>query len=562
MSNTLVRYAVAAAIAAAAATGASAQQAILADYAHNQQAGLNVNVYISGSTAVDNTLASELNTPSLNICSGTVTEYLDTSHVLNSSGNAIGGAIEYMYYCQAGTSSGVSTNDFIAVFKESTAGSINGAQPLIAVAKGGPSALTFMNPEGPDVGTTNCFPAGSPVGSGGTSGGSSCTAADFQQNVVPTGGVADVEANLLLTIPGGGQLAPADISADLTGAPGLDVVWGVALTKKLFYALQTAEGLENGSVIAACNSTTTPTSVDSPQCAPSLSKTQVASLLVGANNNNGDLLSWSQIGLNNTSDNNVYICRRDIGSGTEASFEAYFLGARCSSSSEAMSAQDGQFVVESASTGNVLTCMEAFNQGGIEITPYNADFNTSFPAFTPAGNQWAIGVVSTELTSTQLAGKGDPIRLVAVDGVLPTIANVVNGYYPYFSTDSWYHIPSGKTGTSVGTTAFSVFSAIQGDIGHPTPTHNADANYSGRPWGSGGDLSPASLFATAANAGYTSFPVSTSAVEANPINVFTKGSSGSINNCDTPVLYGNINSGLTQQTSPEGNLHGSGAVNN
>ena len=562
MSNSLVRYAVAAAIAASAATGASAQQAIIADYAHNQQAGLNVNVYISGSTAVDNTIASELNTSSLNICSGTVTEYLNTSNVLNSSGNPIGGAIEYMYYCQAGTSSGVSTSDFIAVFKESTAGSVNGAQPLISVAKGGSSALTFMSPEGPDVGTTNCFPAGSPVGSGGTAGGSSCTAADFQQNIVPTGGVADVEASLLRTIPGGGTLSQADINADLTGAPGLDVVWGVALTKKLFYALQTAEGLESGSVIAACNSTTTPTSVDSPQCAPSLSKSQVASLLLGANNNNGNLLTWDQIGLTNSSDNNVYVCRRDVGSGTEASFEAYFLGARCSSSSEAMASQDGQFVIESASTGNILTCMEAFNQGGISITPYNADFNTSFPAFTPAGNQWAIGVTSTELTASSLSGKNDPIRLVAVDGVLPTLANVVNGYYPYFSTDSWYHIPSGKTGSSVGTTAFTVFSAIQGDIGHPTPTHNADANYSGRPWGSGGDLSPASLFATAANAGYTSFPVSTSAVEANPINVFTKGSSGSINNCDTPVLYGNINSGLAQKTSPEGNLHGSGNVNN
>lgn len=560
MSNHLVRYAVAAAIAAAAATGAGAQQAIIADYAHNQQAGLNVNVYISGSTAVDNTIASELNTGSLNICqSGTVTEYLNTSHVLNSSGAAIGGAIEYMYYCQAGTSSGVSTSDFLAIFKESTAGSINGAQPLIAVAKGGSSLLTFMNPEGPDVGTTNCFPAGSPVGSGGTAGGSSCTAADFQQNVVPTGGVADVEANLLRTIPGAGTLSQADINADLAGSPGLDVVWGVALTKNLFYALQTAEGLSNGSVVAACNGGTT---VDLPQCAPSLSKAQIASLLVGANNNNGDLLTWDQIGLTNSSDNNVYICRRDVGSGTEASFEAYFLGARCSSSSEAMASQDGQFVIESASTGNILTCMEAFGEGGVEITPYNADFNTTYAPFTPAGNQWAIGITSTELTASQLSGKGDPIRLVAVDGVLPTLANVVNGYYPYFSTDSWYHIPSGKTGSSVGTTAFTVFSAIQGDIGHPTPTHNADANYSGRPWGSGGDLSPASLFATTANAGYTSFPVTTTAVEANPINVFTKGSSGSIDNCDTPVLYGNINTGLTQKTSPESNLHGSGNVNN
>src|SRR5579872_786853 len=119
MTNSLVRYAVAAAMTAAAAGAAHATS--LSSYAANQSAGLNVNVYISGSTAVDNTIASELNTASLNICqSGTVTAYTAANKVLDANGNAIGGAKEYIYYCQAGTSSGVATTKFLAVFKEST----------------------------------------------------------------------------------------------------------------------------------------------------------------------------------------------------------------------------------------------------------------------------------------------------------------------------------------------------------------------------------------------------------------------------------------------------------
>src|SRR5215469_11015098 len=540
MSNSIVRCAVATAIAAAAATGAHATS--ITNYTANQNAGLNVNVFISGSTAVDNTIASELQTAALNICqSGTVNAYTDSHKVFAANGAAIGGAKEYIYYCQAGVSSGVATTKFLAVFKESTAGSLNGAQPLIAVSKGQSSNLTFLNAQGPDVQAGTCANAGS----AGTDAG--CTAGDFLQNVVPTGGVADVEANLLRTVPGGGTLSNSDIGNLLAAAPGLDVVWGVAVTKNPFYALQAAEGLGAGGA-APCSTSNN----DSPACAPSLSKQQIAGLLLGANDNNGNLLSWNQIvGISNATDNNVYICRRDVGSGTEASFEAYFLGARCSSSDESMSTQDGAFTIESASTGNLETCLQAFDAGGITITPYNQDFGTTYAPFAPAGNQWAIGILSTEIKPGDLSSHGDAFRLVAIDGVLPTLANVVNGYYPYWSEDSWYTVKSGNNIPSGDPLA--AFKAVQGDIGHPSPTHDADANYSGQPWGAGGDLSPAELFGTDAGAGYTGNPPYTTAqVLANPIALWTKAAAGGApNNCDTPVLNGNINTGIAQKTAVE-----------
>lgn len=535
-TNTLVSCAVATAIAAAAG---AAHATAITSYAANQTAGLNVNVYISGSTAVSNTLGKVVtDTSVLEICGSPVNTYSATHLVIGPSGT-IGGASETLYYCPAGAKSGVSSNLFLAIFKENTAGSINGAQPLIAVAKGGSSNLTFLNPTGADVQAGTC-------GSGADTG---CTAGDFSNNVVPTGGVADVEANLLRTIPNAGKLSTSDISTYLAGNPGVDIVWGLGLSKNAYYALQSAEGL---------TSTCPSSNLDSPACAPSLSRPQVASML------NGQVYSWEQLGVTNTGgDSNVYICRRDVGSGTEASFEAYFLGARCSTSSESMQLQSPPFVVEEASTGNILNCLEAFDLGGIAVTPYNEDYNTTYVPFTPAGHQWAIGILSTELTTTQIEAADtttDPqtpgtgtVRMVAIDGILPTLENVVNGYDGIWGTDTFYTIKSG-TGVPSGT-PLKIFQDIQGDIGHPSPTQIVDATYV-NVWGDGGDLSPASLFLTTST--YSAYPVNATTVEATPVNQFTKAQSGSVNNCDVPVLYSTVSNA---ESATESTLLGSGNVN-
>ena len=544
-SNTLVGCAVAAAI--AAASGAAHATAITS-YATNESGTLNVNVYVAGSTAVTNTLNSIIQNSTLGICqSGTVNEYQDRGLVLTGPGatGTIGGAIETMWYCQAGANSGVSTNLFLAIFKEDTAGSINGAQPLIAVAKGESSNLTFLNPEGVDVQAGTC----ADYLTGGTDGG--CTAGDFSLNVIPSGGVADVEANLLRTVPGAGQLSATDISNYLSGAPGLDIVWGLGVTKNLYYALQSAEGLTS-----TCP--TTGLKTDSPTCAPTFSKAQVASIL------DGDITKWSQLGLTNTTDNSVHICRRDVGSGTEASFEAYFLGARCSTSALAMAFQSPPRVVEQASTGNILNCMEAFDLGGIKVTPYNNDYGTSYNAFTPAGGSWAVGILSTELTSTQINsydtttdGGNGTTRMVAIDGVLPTIENVANGYDPYWGTDVWYSVQNSTKYNPLATpytTAANptlVFAKLQSFIGHPTPTVAADNTYE-NVWGDGGDMSPGKIFLSQ----YTeTYPVTANEAETQPINPFTKASTGVVNNCSTPVLYTPVTSA---ESAPEGTLLGTG----
>jgi len=540
MKYPLIRYAVASAIAAASVGVAHATD--IATF--NTSGRTNVVVYISGSTAVDNTLASIVQN---SLCQA------DTLSTYISQVTFAGGGSETLYYCQAGTGSGLPTSDYLAVEKESTTGSVHGAEPLINVSEGAPSGVTFFDPtQGTAIDAANCTNDGSTTSN-------DCPTSVFISNVTPTGGVADVEAKLLRSVPGGAVLPAAAIGDDLVAAPGLDVVWGIAVTKNLYRALQQAEGLNTGTCA------TTP---DVPQCVPSLSKEQVASILVYSDFGNTNLTFWNQV-LDlpaNPVDENIYLCRRDVGSGTEASFEAYFLGARCADATNGsdlhMATQDGQYVIESGSNGGIRTCLEAFynHNNTIAITPYNSDLGTDFPPVTPTGDQWAIGILSSEETASNLTGSNDSWRLVAIDGVLPTLENVVNGFYPYFSTDAWYHYKSGLAYPS--SAALGVFNTIQADVGSPSVLATADATYKNQPWGDGGDLSPASEYAK--DATYTAFPVTQAEVEANPINLWSKAAGGSVNNCETPTLF---NSGVSGAGEPSGNtvteglLLGSGNVN-
>jgi ABC-type phosphate transport system substrate-binding protein len=537
MFNNTVRYAVAAAIAGTAAGSANA----LDISTYHANATTNVNVYISGSTALDGTLtnaAIQVNATQPGMCqSGTTDIYLI-------------GSVEKLIYCSATAASGLTAGTPLAIFKESQVGSANGVQPLINVAQGGSAGTIFIDPT---------------VITDATCGTATTTAAtgDFGQYVThpscastavvagtPIGGFADVEAAILLTA-GGQAISAALTSSDLTAFPTLDQVWGVPVTKKFYYDLQAAEGLT-----ATCPATYTQYGVavtgtsflgkDSPSCAPSLSRQQLASIY------SQQIQADVQLGLSNSTDSQIYICRRDFGSGTEASFEAYFVSERCSKTSLSIPGEDGATVWANASAGAMRTCLQAFQVGGIKLTGFYATTSS----ITTVGNQYAIGMLNTEITAANLSGAGDAFRMVAVDGVMPQLSNLQNGTYPYFSTGNAYQIKAGKTGAPTGPAA-TAFTAIRSKIGHPLWTADSNTNYSSNPWGVTGDQSPAG------NGGYAStnpptLPATHSTAATNPTAAFTKTASGSINNCDQPVFD---STDLT--TAPlESVLLGTGNVNN
>jgi hypothetical protein len=317
-------------------------------------------------------------------------------------------------------------------------------------------------------------------------------------------------------------------------------VWGVPVTKSLFYALQAAEGLPSPS--------------DLPANAPSLSRQAIASLYAG------NVFNWTSLGLTNpTGDNNVYICRRDIQSGTQASFEAYFMGARCSSASTAIAKQDGQFIFSNPSGGAVRTCLTALEQGGT-ITPTNGDFTgDNFAPVTIAapGGKWGIGILSTEVSAANLTP--DTFRMVAVDGVLPTLPNAVNGHYQFWSSAAGYTIKAGFPNAPSGN-ALAVWNTLETRLGDPAPTAGIDANYAGRPWGNGGDLAPAAQFVT--GPATVTIPATSASTTSSPINSFTKQSSGTVNNCDTPVSFSGVGGAIQQKIPVQNRLLGTGNVNN
>ncbi|MGO9803459.1 MAG: hypothetical protein ACLPTM_12370 [Steroidobacteraceae bacterium] len=510
-----------------------------------------VSLYVGGSTAVDNTLlgtetALETLGPGGLCAAGSIDVY------------QIGNPTNRLTYCTGSTDlpaglSGVP----IAIFKESNVGSFNGPGPLVGAATtvtANPYQLLFLNAGTPGVAGSSLLSATNCPTAVTTTLGSNfntytlhnCTASAsvLQVAVNPTAGIADVEANILHNASD--TPFPVGSLSLLNGSPGLDVVWTLVVTKNLYYALQTAEGL---------TSTCTGGNLDSPNCAPSLSRAQVASILEKSTN----LVSWKQlVGLNNTGgDNNVYICRRDPGSGTEASYEEYFLNARCggaanpSGSKLTPRSEDGTFVWEQASTGNVRNCLQAFFGGGT-VTSY-----TGFPSVTEPGNQWAIGYAA-ETTPGNLKASGsnlcnDCFRAIAVDGVLPTLTNVVNGYDPFFSTDVFYTTSSGPDAAGSGANA-TLFSTMQGRMGHPVFTAITNAAYQGTPWGNGGDLGPAGTFA----AGFPPvIPATGTTVGTNPTNAYTKTLTGPVVNCNVPSLAHWTGS----ETVPETNLLGTGDVN-
>lgn len=522
-----VRFALAAAAAGAAANSAMALD--VSTYAAN--AASNVNVFVSGSTALDNTLvnaAIETAGPGGLCQSGTTDIYY------------IGTTSSYtqrMIYCSASATAGITAGTPLAIFKESTVGSANGVQPLINAAKNVATTLQFLAPS--LISDTACATVATVAASGDfgsyvnhsgcpTTAVQSGTPIGGVANAIPTGGFADVEAAILHT-PANAKISATDTSTYLSNAATLDQVWAVALTKNAYYALQAAEGLTSPS--------------DLPANAPSLTRQEVAGLI------SGNIFSWSSIGLTPV-DDNVYICRRDNGSGTEASFEAYFLGARCSLSSLSVPAEGGGTVWANASGGAMRTCLQHMYAGGTQTAYYT----TSSPQSQtfPASNQYAIGFLNTEITAANLSGAGDSFRLIAVDGVLPTIANVQNGYWPYFSTGVAYEVKAGSNIPSSTTSA--VFKAIQSKIGHPVWTADSNTNYATNPWGIVGDVSPAGLYA-ATNA--PAVPATSTTAKTNPTNAYTRTSSGSINNCDTPIWDSND---LT--TTPlESKMLGTGIVN-
>jgi hypothetical protein len=492
----LIKQAVAAALVTAVATSAYA-----IDVSNYKTDATVTNVYVGGSTAVNITLEQAF----IHTTAGGISAICDATagaiDVYSDAADTKNPAAQLFIYCKPRAALGLPGN--VALFKESTLGSANGSKPLIAIAKANSGAANTL----PFVNANTLVDANCPTTAAGTLPGAqtytfhgSCTFPTVVPQVVITGGVSDVEAPLV-------GASPSDVSKFLTGTPGLSIVWAVPVNLGFYRALQTGQGLAN---------------TDVPATVPSLTHAQIAAIFSQQLTDPSQIIgSGGAIAASST----FGICRREFGSGTEASAELNWLGEGCGTSDLTIPPGDNVNVFENTSTGKIAACLKAFDVGG-----------TVNGAAVSAG-RFAIGIASSENgPATWGPANGSiaetNVRVVAVDGALPTLENVVNGSYPFFSEDVLYNISSATLYTGNPKKVWEAVKASFGAPGFLADSNKAYQNY----WGQSGDLAPPSIYGAP-----TTIPATLTSVQSSPINSLSKSPSGSPNNCDPAVVFGSSN---------------------
>lgn len=487
-----------AAVGIAAAAGFAQQASALPPEAHNSHPAYNaaafpgptLDLWVSGASAQDVALEKLF---SLLCDTGTLDIYHQTDIKTNHR----------VLFCRLSPTNvpGLSATTKVALHKTSVGGSGNGVGPVATA-----TPLSFMNLNGINtVGSapgTNCGTNTSVPASGAFAAHNvhdNCPT--LTQSEAPDAGISDVEPALFFL--GAGGVSPAD-QAKLDVRSQNAVIFAPLATKGLRDALQGAQ-FPASSVCNPGNASYA-ANAESEACMPSLTRSQLAGLY------SGNIATWDVIhGLNNPSgNNNVYLARRVNTSGTQASFNAYFLdfgaATSCGGKTGMPPANDGGTcgagtVFEGSGTGNVLACLNTHHGAG----------------------RWAIGISSTE----SMEKPTDNWRYLKVNGVAPTLLNTQQSKYDFFMEQSiqWRNAstPNPLTGDKL-----AVMQKVQTDAGNPTILADVDSTLV-HSWG------PAGVMALLTNGFSPTYPLNTANASANPVLTSTKSASGAPDNCNDPI---------------------------
>ena len=352
-------------------------------------------------------------------------------------------------------------------------------------------------------------------------------------------GISDVEPELFSITANGAK--NVDLSQPLTVSPVNAQTFGIVVSPGLRDALQTAQGLIAGS--------------DEVSEMPSLSSNVIANLFAG------NIASWNNLkgaagaglaaGLA-AGKQDVNICLRSPGSGTQAQFNAFYMKNSCA--------------YRGAGNLSFVGLNTATDSDGIEnnsAVPVDPLFGFPLPGphihknkgssdlgkcitNVNADDRWAIGVQSLEKTDEGRTNRND-YKFVAVDGVAPVLENVASGLYRNWAAASiqWRNdIVTGEkltlaerlVATAQEKTAVSTFNASLRD---DDPTDSKDD----RPAGGfrtpeildGGVPANVGSLAFAKVGVVPSFPFD----PANPVSPFNQGFSNP-SSCSVPAVAGDI----------------------
>jgi hypothetical protein len=338
-------------------------------------------------------------------------------------------------------------------------------------------------------------------------------------NIAPDAGISDVEPALLGWVSG--------VNGAIDTFAGPQVIFGVPVSKNFRDALQTAQSSNLGG---ACVGS------DSEACMPSLTFGQISSIYSGAMVTVNRLSDDAGVVIPNPAGSSAFeVCRRKNGSGTLASYRAYFLNEGCAKGVKGMVAgSDGDLsyaalpagrIAEYGGTDRVIGCLNASH----------------------AVSKYAIGMASMENkpgSAYANTGRAAPFDndtgnwgWVKINGYAPTLLNVAQSRYSFLYEATYQHRKAGNPGgalTGDPKTFFDLIVATNASAAVIKELNNAFIESSGSTlWYSGLIGRPTTPTApSAAPAG----KLTVAEVVANPVNTWTRAATGAPNSCNFPYI--------------------------
>ena len=419
--NIMKVKAISLAIGAAIAVGAAAQAsaAAAAPFEPWQVTGSETfTVRIGGSTAQDNGLVLLMR----HIC--------DTNSMTRVDGQK-----SSVMMCQAnGVNSGtIPGGTKIVVYKESQGGSGNGVGPVANA-----TSLNFLNlaslqqSDYTNAGTCTLTTTASTADFADYKN-YACGTSIATSAVAPDAGISDVEPALLGYQPG--------IDGAIASSAGPQVIFGVPVSKNFRDALQTAQSSRLGAGCAVGS--------NNEECMPSLTKAEISSMLNGGllqvkslSDENGNALVAPGTGIQSV----FGVCRRKTGSGTLASFNAYFLNYPCAKGVQPMTSYlSGGTSDGDAQLPNLPNRIEAYGGTKGVIGCLNAMNTAGRYAIGMSGMEFAVGGA---YANTGLAGDWNTDSgnwgWVKVNGYSPSLLNVAQTRYDFMVEGTYNYRAAGN----------------------------------------------------------------------------------------------------------------------
>ncbi len=231
--------------------------------------------------------------------------------------------------------------------------------------------------------------------------------------------------------------AGAEFTGFGAGYPGFGVVFGIAASKNLYNALQTDQiGAGPFPLPSTCSGVAW--TAGGNACTPSITRSQYRSIVGALSGASPNGLNFNASGLfiSAPADTTLELARRDQGSGSQASSNAYFLDKGCSGVGDLAPALPSDIVA-----GLEQIAINYLATTGKVLAEVNAP--TSVVGTVTVTSGFVIGVASAENDSaSKLTGGAGFLRL---DGVYPSNSNATAGYYGYVTTEN-FHCTPGLTG--------------------------------------------------------------------------------------------------------------------